>query len=65
MNMSFNDYINRLRIAEAKKLVQKGDIKIQGLIEKVGYSNSEYFYKLFKKYEGIYYQDYKQKYESI
>lgn len=57
---SFNDYLNRLRIGEAKRLTIQEDLRIQDLIEKTGFSSPEYFYKLFKKYEGISFSEFKQ-----
>jgi len=62
--VSFNDYLNQLRIAEAKKIIQNGEIKVQDLIERVGYKNSEYFYKVFKKFEGYTYQEFRQLHSS-
>lgn len=51
---SFTDYVNQLRIQEATRLltVQSG-IKIYEAAQEVGYSDAQYFAKLFKKYTGM------------
>lgn len=51
---SFSDYINRLRIEEAKTiLASSGDIKIITVIEHLGFSNEQSFYRNFKKFTGM------------
>lgn len=55
---SFNDYLNKKRISQLKKLFVNSNLKINEILEKVGYSSPEYFYKLFKKYEKISFSDY-------
>jgi two-component system, response regulator YesN len=57
---SFNDYINMKRISEAKKLYAGSNMKINKILDKVGYKNPEYFYRLFKKYEGITFSEYSE-----
>ncbi len=50
---SFSDYLNHLRIEEAKKLlIQSGESAANiGMI--VGYSEPNYFYRIFKKVTGV------------
>lgn len=55
---SFNDYLNKKRISEAKKMFISSNLKLQDILEKVGYKNPEYFYRLFKKYEGCSFSEY-------
>jgi len=55
---SFSDYLNKVRIAEAKKMINGGNEKIYSVIAKVGYKNHEHFYRQFKKYEGISFAEY-------
>lgn len=50
---SFNTYLDELRIKMSKELLQRGDLKIYEVAEKVGYSNVDYFSTKFKKYEGV------------
>ena len=57
-NMSH--YINRLRIEKAKLLLKKGS-KIKEIFEEVGFSNQQYFSKVFKKMTGMTVLEYKDK----
>ncbi|WP_372630301.1 helix-turn-helix domain-containing protein [Cohnella sp.] len=47
--VSFNDFLNGVRIEEAAKLLQETELPIQTISEKVGIFNTTYFYTLFKK----------------
>lgn len=47
---SFNAYLDRLRIEEAKKLLTETDMKVYAIAEKIGYSNVDYFHVKFRKY---------------
>ena len=49
----FNAYLHQVRINNAKKLMENKRYKIYEISELVGYSNSDYFYKNFRLYEGI------------
>lgn len=51
--MSFAQYINRKKINMVKQLCIKSDLKVYEIIEKAGFRNPEYFYRQFKRYEGI------------
>lgn len=57
-NMSL--YINKLRIEKAKSLLLESDSRIQEIFEEVGYSNQQYFSKVFKKITGITVTEYKE-----
>ncbi len=57
-NMSL--YINKLRIEKAKQLLLESDIKIKEVFEKVGYSDQQYFSKVFKKITGMTVIEYKE-----
>jgi two-component system response regulator YesN len=46
-------YINKLRIEKAKKMLLKTDCKSKEIFEEVGYSNQQYFSKVFKKITGM------------
>jgi two-component system response regulator YesN len=61
-NMSH--YINKLRIDKAKMLLHKKDRKIKEIYEEVGYSNQQYFSKVFKKLTGMTVLEYKDKINS-
>ncbi|MGB8450775.1 MAG: response regulator [Anaerocolumna sp.] len=57
-NMSL--YINKLRIETAKQLLLESDIKIKEVFEKAGYSDQQYFSKVFKKITGLTVIEYKE-----
>ncbi|MDF2942559.1 MAG: response regulator [Herbinix sp.] len=57
-NMSL--YINNLRIEKAKQLLLESDFKIKEIFERVGYSNQQYFSKVFKKITGMTVIEYKE-----
>ena len=60
MGESYNDYLNKVRIAEVKRRLFQGDSKIYDIIAGVGYSNHEHFYRQFKRYEGKSFAKYKE-----
>ena len=49
----FNDYLNQIRVEEAKKLLTNSHIPLMSISERVGYSDQSYFGKVFKKRTGI------------
>ncbi len=53
MGMSINDYVLKVRIQKAKKLLLNPHYQIQTIAENVGFSDSGYFTKVFKTSEGI------------
>lgn len=48
----FNEYLNKIRIGEATKLLKQSKIPISEISERVGYSDHSYFCKVFKKQKG-------------
>jgi two-component system response regulator YesN len=48
----FKNYITRVRMEKAKKMIQEGNHLIYEVSEKVGYMNPAYFTTTFKKYTG-------------
>ena len=59
VNQSFTDYINWYRIEKAKELLKHSPMKVQEIARCVGYWETGYFYKQFKKYVGISPTEYK------
>jgi two-component system response regulator YesN len=49
----FNDYLQKLRIAEAKKLLRIKDLRIYEVAERVGFNNPDYFVTQFDKLERM------------
>jgi two-component system response regulator YesN len=56
---SFTEYVNKYRIEKAKELLKTSTLKVQEISRKVGYWETGYFYKQFKKHVGISPTDYK------
>ena len=62
--VSFNTYLDKVRIEEAKKLLMEDKLKVYQVCEKVGYKNIDYFHSKFKKYVGTSPLNYKKTIES-
>ncbi|WP_028561944.1 response regulator transcription factor [Paenibacillus pinihumi] len=58
-NETFTEYINKYRIGKAKEMLKETQLKVQEIAVQVGYWETGYFYKQFKKYVGISPTDYK------
>ncbi|MBN2982123.1 MULTISPECIES: response regulator transcription factor [Cohnella] len=50
--VSFNTYLDQVRIDKAKELLAEG-MKVYQVAERVGYSNVDYFHGKFRKYVGV------------
>lgn len=50
---SFNNILDSIRIANAKRLLEETDRKVYQISEQVGYRNIDYFYMKFRKYVGV------------
>lgn len=50
---SFNSYLDSLRIRTAQKMLAENTFKIYEISEKIGYKNTDYFHKKFKKYTNM------------
>ena len=50
--MTPNEYINRLRINQAKELLTNTDMSVFEIAEAVGFSDQNYFGRVFKKQTG-------------
>jgi YesN/AraC family two-component response regulator len=53
LNMTFNDYINAIRLQKAKQLLSETNLSVNKISNEVGYSNPKYFFKIFKTYSGF------------
>ncbi|MNS60407.1 putative response regulatory protein [compost metagenome] len=56
---TFAEYINRYRIEKAKEQLKNTNLKVHEIARNVGYWETGYFYKQFRKYVGISPTDYK------
>ncbi len=59
-NQNISNYIVRLRISEAKKLIIETDETINNIAAKVGFTSKSTFYRLFKNIEGVSPSDYRK-----
>lgn len=53
LKMSYIEYITHLRIKRAKQLMEKTTMSVKEIGQEVGYKNSNYFTRVFKRTEGI------------
>jgi len=53
LNMTFSDYVNKVRMDAAIKLMKETKMSIQEISEQCGFSDAGYFTRIFKKYHGI------------
>ena len=59
--LNIKDYISRIRIAEAKKLLVESELPVSEIVERIGYYNSSSFIRKFRNIEGATPGDYRQK----
>lgn len=59
-NQKFVDYLNQVRIGKAKELLSGSDRKMYQIAKAVGYDNVKYFFRVFKKYEGVTPEQYRE-----
>lgn len=50
---NYVEYLNRVRIENAKNMLSQGDSSIKEVCYSVGFSDPNYFSRAFKKYEGV------------
>jgi AraC-like DNA-binding protein len=59
-NMNFKQYLNIIRITEAKRLLRETDNQITTCAYNVGYNNIPHFNRTFKQLEGISPKEYRK-----
>lgn len=50
---SFNNALDVIRIANARRMLEETDLKVYQISERVSYSSIDYFYMKFKKHVGV------------
>ena len=60
-SMGFNEYVTQAKISQAKYLMYHTDLKIYEIATELGFDNSFYFSRVFKKIEGCSPRQYQQK----
>ena len=53
LDMAPRDFILRVRMEEACRLLRETDLTAREISEMVGYKESRYFYNVFKRYTGL------------
>lgn len=61
--MGIAEYIRKIRVDSAQKMLIKTDEKISDVAEKCGFYDYNYFTKVFRKYVGLTPRDYRKKYK--
>lgn len=59
--MTITEYINEIRLRHAQNMLENGDYTVLEIMEKCGYSNPSYFYRLFKAKFGSTPKEYRLK----
>jgi AraC-like DNA-binding protein len=60
MGIPYNEYLIQVRIEEAKRLLEETDLSAKEIGDKVGISDTRYFYTLFKNRMGMTAQEYRK-----
>lgn len=58
--INFSSYLNEIRINEAKKMLKNPQMNINQVADLAGYSDQQYFSKIFKKYTGMTVTEYRK-----
>lgn len=53
VGLSFSEYLNKIKNSKAKDLILNTNMKINDIAKAVGYIDTSYFYRKFKKYYGV------------
>ncbi|MGL5086437.1 MAG: response regulator [Clostridium sp.] len=53
LGVSFSEYLNSTKNMKAKELILNTNMKINDVAKAVGYPDTSYFYRKFKKYYGV------------
>lgn len=51
--VGFAEFLNRHRIERAKIWIQSGEVKLKDIVERVGFQQYNYFFKVFKQLTGM------------
>ncbi|WP_159881493.1 response regulator [Paenibacillus puerhi] len=57
--INFIDFVNKVRIDQAKTLLQTTDEKVYKIAKSLGYENTKYFFRVFKKATGFTPEEYR------
>ena len=60
LHCTVNEFITRIRMDEAKRLLKSGRYKVYTVSEMTGYKTSQYFSQIFAQYTGCLPTDYQR-----
>ena len=63
--MSPLEYVHRLRIEEAKQILEASDAPVEAVAEEVGYQDTSFFGRLFRKRVGMTPAQYRRRFSSL
>lgn len=52
-NCSFTEYLNRIRVEQAQKMLLSTHLRVYEVAEAVGFQNTKYFFQVFKQITGM------------
>lgn len=61
---NLSDYVNQVKIQSARKLLENTDQSIRSIASSLGFDDSGYFIKVFKRFSGVTPQEFRQKIHS-
>ena len=64
-NTTFVEMLTDIRIREAILMLRRNEVRIKDVGERVGYLNTTYFYKVFKKNTGMTVGEMKEYFEGL
>ena len=59
------DYVQALRLEEAKQLLETGDLPVEAIADEVGYQDTSFFGRLFRRKVGLTPQQYRLRFGSL
>lgn len=62
--MSFNNYIDKLRVEHSMKLLRESDMKVYEIAKQVGYKSVDYYHKKFRAITGESPAEYRKKIQA-
>ncbi|MCD8196747.1 MAG: helix-turn-helix transcriptional regulator [Lachnospiraceae bacterium] len=65
MGQTPKDYCSHMRLMQAKYLMRTTNLPVSVIAQEVGIESETYFYRFFRKMEGITPQEYRQNYLVI
>jgi two-component system response regulator YesN len=62
--ITFSSYLNSVRIEKAKQLLKNPKTTINDIVDTIGFNDTQYFSKTFKKFTGMTVTEYRAKFEK-